>query len=359
MTNHVLVIYNPTVKSQTQTEEWMGQLIQALNETGQYVVSFFPTAADTESPDLIPLLRPPLDLVIAAGGDGTIRFALAALAQAKSSIPLAVFPLGTGNVLARNLGVVEEKLFANPLEHAFKYVSQGTPMPLDLGMMNGEYFGGMAGVGPLSDAFMTPRREEKTSSKLLAYMKALLLTIAMRPRVFKITTGGKTFKVQASGIFISNVEDLGIGKSADLNKLNDGYLDLHIINPVKLSDYIALIKRYAEGVMSRNLSDNVIRVKEAMVEVVPRQGVRSSFQDLVNGIAKTFLGHKIQEPARTDKMRCMIDGDEYGCTPMRVTVVHHAVNVLIPPSKEAALKPRSTIPFPQRRVLPRARAAGE
>jgi len=93
-------------------------------------------------------------------------------------------------------------------------------------MMNGEYFASIAGVGPISDAFMKPDRATKTSFKLIAYVKALLETIAMRPRIFKITTGGKSFKVQASAVIISNVEDFGIGRDIDFSALTDGFLDL-------------------------------------------------------------------------------------------------------------------------------------
>jgi diacylglycerol kinase family enzyme len=140
MTNQVLVIYNPSLKSQVHTEEWMGQLVRELNHSEQYLVTFFPTTPETTAADIVPLLELPLKLVIAAGGDGTIRFALAALAMARSPIPVALFPIGTGNVLARNLGIVDHELLADPLAHAYDYISNGVPMRIDMGMMNGEFF---------------------------------------------------------------------------------------------------------------------------------------------------------------------------------------------------------------------------
>ncbi len=343
MDKHALVIFNPTAKSPVAIQQWIGQIVEKLNKHDQYFVSFYPTTAQTKPEDLLQFIQPPLDLIIAAGGDGTIRFALAALAKAKSDIPAAIFPLGTGNVLARNLGIWQEKMFADPLEHAFDFILNGQQTRIDMGMMNGEYFAGMAGVGPISDAFMKPDRAAKSSFRLIAYIKALLATIAMRPRIFKITTGGRSFKVQASGVFVANVEDLGIGRPVDLNALTDGSLDLHIINPKRFSDYVDLGFRYTGGNRQDHVSDYALRVKEAVVEVVPRRGVRSAFQTAVLKLKEFFTGKPCIESHRGEQLPCMIDGEECGVTPMRVTVIPQAVNVLVPPlvQEEIALTPET------------------
>lgn len=333
MPKHALVIYNPAAKSQVQTEVWIGQLVEKLNQHDEYLVSFYPTTADTGPEHLVPLFKPPLDLIIAAGGDGTVRFALAALAKARSKIPCAIFPLGTGNVLARNLGIVRESILANPLEDAFDYIVNGRPVQIDMAMMNGEYFAGMAGVGPLSDAFMRPARELKTRFRLLAYVSAMIQTIAMPPRVFRITTGGMTFKVQASGIFLANVEDLGMGKRSDLSNLNDGFLELHIVDPINFVDYVNLGFRFVAGSADEKAPECILRCKEAYVEALPRRGVRSEFQAMAQKFRNFIAGKKVPDPARLSQAPLMIDGEECGKTPMRVTIVPQAVTVLVPPQR--------------------------
>lgn len=67
--------------------------------------------------------RAEVDLLI-AGGDGTVRAACAELAG--SGIPIGILPAGTGNLLARNLGVPLD--MAEALDAAF----DGTPRPIDL-----------------------------------------------------------------------------------------------------------------------------------------------------------------------------------------------------------------------------------
>ena len=70
-----------------------------------------------------------VDLVIAAGGDGTVRAVAEALRG--STIPLALLPSGTGNLLARNL-----KLTLNDMPGSVTAAFTGTDRPIDLGVID-------------------------------------------------------------------------------------------------------------------------------------------------------------------------------------------------------------------------------
>src|SRR6202012_1675745 len=82
------------------------------------------------------------DVVVAAGGDGTINEVANGLANAPHAVPpLAIIPLGTANVLAQEIG-----LRGNPRAVA-RAIAQGGRMTVHLGEANGRYFLMMAGVG--------------------------------------------------------------------------------------------------------------------------------------------------------------------------------------------------------------------
>ncbi|HEX5302745.1 MAG TPA: diacylglycerol kinase family protein, partial [Streptosporangiaceae bacterium] len=81
------------------------------------------------------------DLVVAAGGDGTVRACAEALAG--TGIPLAIVPLGTANLVARALGVPGQA--GRALEVAFG----GRDQPIDLGRVTGA---GELGMGPAGGA---------------------------------------------------------------------------------------------------------------------------------------------------------------------------------------------------------------
>src|SRR3954452_25507301 len=81
-----------------------------------------------------------IDLLIVWGGDGIVQRSIDVLAQEKGGrkIPLAIMPAGTGNLLATNLGI------PIALPEAVKLAFHGEHKKIDLGRINGEYFGVMA-----------------------------------------------------------------------------------------------------------------------------------------------------------------------------------------------------------------------
>ena len=118
-------------------------------------------------------------IVIAAGGDGTVRAIAEGLRQ--SSIPIALVPSGTGNLLARNLG-----LTLDDPEHSISTAFLGKDRHVDLGVIDIEHednttsthaFVVMAGLG--LDAKMLANTDDNLKKKAgwLAYAKALSLTL--------------------------------------------------------------------------------------------------------------------------------------------------------------------------------------
>ena len=84
------------------------------------------------------------DVVVAAGGDGTINETINGLIGSGTALaapPLAIIPLGTANVLAAEIG-----LGTDPKEVA-RTITAGAARPVALGRANGRHFTAMAGVG--------------------------------------------------------------------------------------------------------------------------------------------------------------------------------------------------------------------
>jgi diacylglycerol kinase family enzyme len=95
------------------------------------------------------------EIVVACGGDGTVRAVLDALAHTSTS--LGIVPLGTGNLLASNIGITSGLAGA-------EMVRTGTPQRIDMGRVNGEAFSVMAGSG--FDALMIGEADDRAKSLL-------------------------------------------------------------------------------------------------------------------------------------------------------------------------------------------------
>lgn len=102
------------------------------------------------------------DLVIGAGGDGTLNTILNGLAESETA--LGVIPTGTANVLARSLGVPQN------IEDACRIIAHGQTQRIDLGRVNEHYFGCNSGVGFDAHVLRSVGSDLKKRFGLLAYI---------------------------------------------------------------------------------------------------------------------------------------------------------------------------------------------
>ena len=106
------------------------------------------------------------DVVVAAGGDGTVRACAEGLVGTDTS--LAVLPLGTGNLLAANLDLPDS------LDEIVDLVSNGEDVQIDVGEVNGEVFLIMAGFGLDTTIMDATERESKDRLGPMAYVLTAL-----------------------------------------------------------------------------------------------------------------------------------------------------------------------------------------
>jgi diacylglycerol kinase (ATP) len=103
------------------------------------------------------------DLIIAAGGDGTVNEIANGLAASEAAVPLAVLPLGTANVLAAEIG-----LDASP-EAVLAMIAKGRRRTIRLGVADGRHFVLMASAGLDSAVVQGVNLELKRHTGQFAY----------------------------------------------------------------------------------------------------------------------------------------------------------------------------------------------
>jgi diacylglycerol kinase (ATP) len=175
-------------------------------------------------------------VVLAAGGDGTVRGVAQGLRG--SGVPLTLLPSGTGNLLARNLGLV-----LNDLESSIGNAFTGADRAIDLGVVelaraDGEreehVFLVMAGLGIDARMIALTNSKLKKAVGWLAYVDASVRAIpGLEPvRLRYQLDGGPTRPLTAHTVIIGNCGSLpgGILLMPDA-KPDDGILDVAALRP--------------------------------------------------------------------------------------------------------------------------------
>ncbi len=239
------VVYNPA--KVTDWPSFRRRVGYELEQRGYTALWLETTAADPGRAMTARAVRERVDLVLGAGGDGTIRVVCDGLAG--TGIPFGLIPAGTGNLLARNLGV--------PLDEttALSIALDGVATPIDLvhlsvdGQPWGEHFTVMAGVGIDAVIMAATNPELKRAVGSAAYFVAAARNAAHPPVQATIRVDdGPVLRRRASVLVIGNVGFLqgGIPLIPDA-KADDGLLDLVVASPRGVRDWARLVT----GVLTR------------------------------------------------------------------------------------------------------------
>lgn len=199
-----------------------------------------------------------MDLVLACGGDGTVTACAESVAD--TGVPLAIIPLGTGNLLARNVGV------PMGLDEALTVAIGDVQQAIDVGRVNGSLFVVMAGLG--LDARMLDGTSEQLKRRLgwLAYAISAVRHLRDRPaRVTVIADGGPRRRMRANTLIIGNVGWLrgGVPLLPDARP-DDGMLDAVVLTAGGLTGWLAAIA----GILLRHPAPSgVYRIQFAKLQV--------------------------------------------------------------------------------------------
>jgi len=151
------------------------------------------------------LLKEGVELIFVWGGDGTVQRVIDAVAGVP--VALAILPAGTANLFATNLRIPKD------LEEAVKIGLNGDQRQLDVGLINREHFGVMAGTG--LDALMIRDADAGLKDKVgrFAYVWTGAKNVRKASVKMRIEVDGTAwFKGKASCLLIGNVGDV-IGRS--------------------------------------------------------------------------------------------------------------------------------------------------
>lgn len=198
------------------------------------------------------------ETVLAAGGDGTINETAAALCG--TGVVLGIIPCGSGNGLARHLGIPVD------IKESLKIIIENHAMDIDYATVNDKKFFCTCGVGfdaAVSEAFA----RKKTRGKL-TYIQSTFQTYASyEPEHYTIIANGKTLTEKAFLVAVCNASQYGnnayIAPSASIN---DGLLDVTIIHAGNALSTALVGVDMLTGMIERNMLIQTFRTDNIIIE---------------------------------------------------------------------------------------------
>ncbi|MGD9904953.1 MAG: diacylglycerol kinase family protein [Vicinamibacterales bacterium] len=184
-------------------------------------------------------------LVVAWGGDGTMNEVARELAF--GPVPLALVPAGSGNGLARDLGVPRTPAAALAVAHA------GRPWRIDAGAVNGALFFNVAGLGldaRIAHAFAANRGRRGLPRYLQLGARELL---SYRPQSYAIDFDGAGSRAAAPALFVAFANSRqygGHGCIAPRARLDDGRLELVVVDDLPLWRVLRRLPAFFRGTLA-------------------------------------------------------------------------------------------------------------
>lgn len=238
--HRVALVYNP---SKAASQEALPLVSQACALFGLANPKFYET--DPDDSGLAAVERAVTDgaqLVLVAGGDGTVRAAAKVLVN--TDVQLAIIPTGTGNLLARNL-----ELPINDVQACTHIAFNGQVRPIDVISLDMLHDDGsrhayistvIAGVGFDAEIMHSTSDRLKAAAGWLAYTEAGMRKLRGRRYPVTITTAdGESKRVRVRSAMLANCGILtgGINMLPDA-VIDDGLLDVALLDPRNLVDWI-------------------------------------------------------------------------------------------------------------------------
>lgn len=285
------LIYNPT-SGREEMKKRLADILQRLDQGGIEASCHATTGEGDATREAEIAIERGYDMIIAAGGDGTLYEVINGMAERENRPPLGVFPLGTTNDFARALGIPRQ------WEDYVDLVIQQQTRPLDLGKANDRYFINIAGGGSLTElTYEVPSRLKTMIGQLAYYMKGIEKMASLSPQELIIRANGQEEIHDEFMLFlIANTNSVGgFEKLAPGATIDDGLFDVIGVRKCNLADMIRLVTLALRG---EHLNDKkVVHFQTDHMEVTSPGYVQLNLDGELGGTlpaAFTNLKHHLQ-----------------------------------------------------------------
>ncbi len=271
------LIYNPTSGREILKRN-LPDILQKLEMAGYEASCHATTAAGDATKAAQIAVERKYDIVIAAGGDGTIHEVVNGLAEQEYRPKLGIIPAGTTNDFARAVQIPRD------IGTAVDIITKGDTIPVDIGRINDKYFINIAGGGRITElTYEVPSKLKTMLGQLAYYLKGMEMLPSINATDFRIEYDGKLFEGEAMLFLVGLTNSIGgFEKLAPDSSINDGLFSLLILKKINLADFIRIATLAIRG---EHVNDpNVIYTQANHIKVYSNDKVQLNLDGEFGGL---------------------------------------------------------------------------
>jgi diacylglycerol kinase (ATP) len=236
------LIYNPS-SGREQIRKLIPDLLEQLEAAG-YETSCHATKGEGDAERAAQwAAQRQFDVVIAAGGDGTIYEVVNGLARQPNRPKMGILPAGTTNNFARALDLPRD------IPEACQVIEEGVTQSIDIGQANEHYFISIAGGGALTEVSYEVASKWKTILGQFAYFaKGIEKLVFLKPTRMRVESKEHIIDEEIMLFLVSNSKSIGgFDTLTPFADVQDGFLDVLIVMKMSIPEFMKLATRSLRG----------------------------------------------------------------------------------------------------------------
>ncbi|CAM3080228.1 diacylglycerol kinase (ATP) [Lactobacillus bombicola] len=266
MTKKARLIYNP-VSGHEQMPKNVADILNVLEQAG-YEASAFRTTRQKQSAqkEATRAANAGFDLIVAAGGDGTINEVVNGIAFLEKRPQMAIIPAGTTNDYARALHIPRESI-----KDAVKVILKQKTRKMDIGQAtfanHTQYFVNIAACGSLTELTYGVPSEVKSALGYTAYLiKGAEMLPHLTTNELRLTYDDGVYEGKLSMLLLGMTNTIGgFEQIMPDAELGDGFFQLIVVKP---SDPVKLLRLMALALNGKHVDDpDIIYTKTRSLKI--------------------------------------------------------------------------------------------
>lgn len=271
------IIYNPT-SGRELFRKHLAEVLESLEIAGYETSCHATTSEGDATLAAINAVENGFDVIIAAGGDGTLNEVVAGVSTMERRPKIGLIPMGTTNDFARAVHIPRD------IQKAVEIIIKGDTIPVDVGIVNDRYFINIAGGGRMTElTYEVPSKLKTMLGQLAYYLKGIEMLPSINATKVRIEYDDEVFEDEAMMFLVGLTNSVGgFEKLAPNSSINDGKFTLLILKKCNVAEFIRLASLAIRG---EHLNDPlVVSTKAKHIKVTSEDKVLLNLDGEYGGV---------------------------------------------------------------------------